>query len=96
LFYQHGRGGCQVSIEKAVKWFQRSASQSHAPALYSLAGLYLTGYGAGVPRDINKALALYEKAAGELDHADSQYQLGMLFLNSSQLENSGGAGGGKS
>jgi hypothetical protein len=52
----------KTNFRKAsLAWLKKSASESHPPALYTLADCYLQGV--GVPVDIGKALRLYAAAA---------------------------------
>lgn len=61
----------------AFGWFQKSAAQGSAEAIYQLSVCYTRGE--GTPTFTEKGLELLEKAAG-MGCAKAQYDLGMLYL----------------
>ena len=62
-------------LEKALSYFEYSASKENAIGLYSLACMYENGQ--GVEADIDKAIELYKKAA-DLDHREAKTALRRL------------------
>ena len=65
------------TIETKPADLQRKAQEGDAEAKSKLADRDCTGE--GVPKDVNKAMEWYRKAA-EKGHADAQYKLGLLHL----------------
>ena len=55
-----GRDGLAADPAAAAAWLARAAEQNHAQALFRLGTLYANG--TGVPRDLAKATALFERA----------------------------------
>ena len=64
---------------KAVQWLQRAANAGFAVAQVELGEMYYTGH--GVPRNIDKAKALFEKTSGTR-YPRAQLGLGQLGLES--------------
>lgn len=69
----------------AFKWFQKSAEQGNADAVYNLSCCYERGE--GTPRHLTKAREFLRKAA-ELGHLEAQYDLGMLYYHGVKEPNS--------
>ena len=88
--YLKGEGGSAVprDAHEAVRYFKRaieveeSRTGGNVPPNYAV--YYALGwcyrYGEGVAKSRNEAMRLFEKAAGQGNHAGAQYQLGMLHL----------------
>ena len=62
----------------AFEWFQKSAEQGNADAVYNLSLCY--NRGEGTATHLTKARELLQKAA-ELGHLEAQYDLGMLYYH---------------
>lgn len=62
-------------IKKAVEYFQRSATKSHALGEYLLGVVYMSG--AGVEKDEARAFDLF-KRSGEHGHANGNYWVGEM------------------
>ncbi|MCK5360938.1 MAG: sel1 repeat family protein [Gammaproteobacteria bacterium] len=75
MMYSNGES-VYVDYQQAVYWFKKSANQEFAPAQYRLGEMYYFEKG-GLPRDLEKAVALFRKAAKRHD-ADAQMNLAML------------------
>ena len=75
MMYSNGES-VYVDYQQAVYWFKKSAKQDFAPAQYRLGELYYFEKG-GLPRDLDKAIALFTKAAIQND-PDAQMNLAML------------------
>lgn len=67
----------QQDIAKAIKWFERSASQNYARAEYQLGKMYL--YGEEVKADREKAFHFLDRAAQRND-LDAQFELANYYL----------------
>ena len=81
FMYKEGCGIDQ-NLKKAVKYFQTSAENKNAIAIYNLAAMY--EYGLGVEKDDNKAIDLYRVSGGNRDstgssNAAAQYKLYEIF-----------------
>jgi len=63
---------------EAARWFERAAREGSPHAMFLLANAYRAG--AGVPRDDEKALALYARA-GEMEHAPALQALSLAYLH---------------
>ena len=63
--------------DEALIWIRKSAAEDCPEALYRLGTWYLHGIGA--EKDPELAAELFSRGA-QLEHANSQYELGMLFL----------------
>lgn len=70
--YQLNRGEFQAAIEQ----FRPLVLEGYAPAQYQMALVYQHGY--SVPKDLIKALALFNLAA-EQDYPDAQFELALLY-----------------
>jgi uncharacterized protein len=77
LLYQLGMGVPQDGA-KAVRWYERAASQSHPVALNNLGTIYFQGM-AGVPPDREMGLKYYKQA-----HA-----CGFKAMDLAEIENPG-------
>ncbi|KAI1293408.1 hypothetical protein EDD11_008424 [Mortierella claussenii] len=77
VMYMSGESVPQ-DYSKAVKWYQKAASQEHAGAQYNLGFMY--GDGKGVPQDYSKAVEWYQKAASQ-GHVGAQYNLGVMYMS---------------
>lgn len=75
MMYSNGES-VWVDYQQAVYWFRKSAAQNFSPAQYRLGEMYLFEKG-GLPKDLTKAVALFELAATQND-ADAQMNLAML------------------
>jgi TPR repeat protein len=75
MMYSNGES-VYVDYQQAVYWFKKSAKQEFAPAQYRLGEMYYFEKG-GLPRDLGKAITLFEEAA-EQDDPDAQMNLAML------------------
>lgn len=75
MMYSNGES-VYVDYQQAVYWFRKSAEQDFAPAEYRLGEMYYFAKG-GLPRDLNKAIELFEKAAKQQD-PDALLNLAML------------------
>jgi len=75
MMYSNGES-VWVDYQQAVYWFKQSAGQKFSPAQYRLGEMYYFSKG-GLPKDLGKAVALFEKAAAQGD-ADAQMNLAML------------------
>jgi TPR repeat protein len=75
MMYSNGES-VYVDYQQAVYWFSKSVQQKFAPAQYRLGELYYFEKG-GLPRDLNKAIELFNKAAKQHD-TDAQMNLAML------------------
>ena len=75
MMYSNGES-VYVDYQQAVYWFNKSAEQSFPPSQYRLGEMYYFEKG-GLPRDLVKAVALFEKAAKQ-DDVDAQMNLAML------------------
>lgn len=75
MMYSNGES-VWVDYQQAVYWFRKSAAQNFSPAQYRLGEMYLFEKG-GLPKDLSKAVALFEQAAAQHD-ADAQMNLAML------------------
>lgn len=73
--YELGVDGAEPDDELAVQWFQKAADRDNPLGLYNLGTLYENG--SGVPRNLEKAKALYEKA-GNLGNTEAQKRLAQL------------------
>ena len=58
--YLNGKEGVATDKAKAAQWFGKAAEQGNPYAQYELGSLYLIGV--GVPKDLDKAIELSEKA----------------------------------
>ena len=67
----------KVLSAQALADMETLASKDDPTALVALAGVYQQGR--GVPKDLPRAAALYQRAA-ELGNADAQFNLGNLYL----------------
>ena len=61
FMFDTGKGVKARPGTEAAKWYRMAADHGHAMALNNLADLYLNGR--GVSRDVDRAVALYQKAA---------------------------------
>ena len=75
MMYSNGES-VYVDYQQAVYWFNKSAGQNFPPAQYRLGEMYFFEKG-GLPRDLNEAIAQFEKAAKQ-DDPDAQMNLAML------------------
>ena len=76
MMYSNGES-VYVDYQQAVYWFKKSAIQEFAPAQYRLGEMYYFEKG-GLPRDLEKAVALFKQAA-VADDPDAQMNLAMLL-----------------
>lgn len=75
--YYNGVGVVPNSVE-AAKWYQLSAAQGNAEAIYCLGECY--EYGRGVTKNEAKAKELYEISA-ERGVAGAEYKMGVISMN---------------
>jgi len=75
MMYSNGES-VYVDYQQAVYWFRKSAAQKFAPAQYRLGEMYYFEKGR-LPRDLNKAVELFKKAADQHDQ-DALMNLAML------------------
>jgi hypothetical protein len=75
MMYSNGES-VYVDYQQAVYWFNKSAEQEFPPAQYRLGEMYYFQWG-GLPRDLDKAIGLFEKAAKQGD-PDARMNLAML------------------
>lgn len=73
--YLLGGSGNDPNEEEAARWFQKAAERDSPAALYDLAMLYESGR--GVPKSLDKAKDLYQKA-GALGNHEAQKRLAKL------------------
>ena len=62
--------------EEALPWYERAAAQRLPVAINNLGALYNGGF--GVPKDLNKALELYNQAA-DLGWAESMWNIANMY-----------------
>lgn len=74
--YQIGKK-IKKDLQKALKWYLKSAEQGFAIAQRSLGLMYFEGI--GTEQDYNKAAEWFRKA-GEQGDVDAQYYLGILLM----------------
>ena len=79
---QNGLGG-SVDERGALEWFRRAAAEGDHDAEFAIAGLYYNGD----EQNVHKAYEWMLKAA-EGGHADAMYWLGVLLLESDDIEDS--------
>lgn len=60
-YYKYGKGGLPVDFNKAIELYNKSAESNHPYAFKELGLMYLQG--AGVKKDVHKAIELLEKSA---------------------------------
>jgi hypothetical protein len=78
--------------DAAAKLMQAAADKGYPPAIYQLGEFYRQG--AGVPRDLMRAKAQYEKAASQDDNLDiAQKAKGALSFNAQDIADEQKAGG---
>ena len=74
--------GSPLRYEQSLLWLNKAADQNLAEAQFELAMIYFNGIkeegNTMVPRDIDKGMALYQKAA-EKDYPPAQYYLAMRY-----------------
>ena len=75
MMYSNGES-VYVDYQQAVYWFKKSAQQAFAAAQYRLGEMYYFAKG-GLPRDLEKAVVLFQKAAKQ-DDPDALMNLAML------------------
>jgi SEL1 protein len=75
--------GIEQSFEIANTWFKRGISNGDAISQYSLGLMYLNGL--GVKKDPKRAAELFSAAADQ-DLAPAQVRLGVLFLDSGDIQ----------
>jgi TPR repeat protein len=76
-WYQKGESyHKKENYAEAAKWYRMAADKGHAEAQFSMAYLYV--YGFGVPYNLREAASWYQKAA-EQGHAEAQYYLGCFY-----------------
>ena len=75
MMYSNGES-VYVDYQQAVYWFRKSADQKFAPAEYRLGEMYYFEKGR-LPRDLDKAIELFERAAKQRD-PDALMNLAML------------------
>ena len=75
MMYSNGES-VYVDYQQAVYWFRKSASHNFPPAQYRLGEMYYFEKG-GLPRDLDKAVALFTLAS-DLNDPDAQLNLAML------------------
>lgn len=75
MMYSNGES-VYVDYQQALYWFNKSAEKDFPPAQYRLGEMYYFEKG-GLPRDLEKAVALFRKAA-DLNDPDAQMNLAML------------------
>lgn len=75
MMYSNGES-VYVDYQQAVYWFRKSATQKFAPAEYRLGEMYYFEKG-GLPRDLDEAIELFERAAKQRD-PDALMDLAML------------------
>jgi TPR repeat protein len=76
MMYSNGES-VYVDYQQAVYWFKKSAEQEFAPAQYRLGEMYYFEKG-GLPRDLVKAIELFNKSASQGD-PDAQMNLALLY-----------------
>lgn len=81
LMYAAGKGGLEKSPAEAAKWYEKVVAQgkesgSFKDAAFNLALLYTDG--AGVDRDVDRALDLYTKA-GEAGSGSAFFNMGVIY-----------------
>ena len=80
LGMMYARGdGVEKNTETALFWLQKAADQGYAPAQLEIGRLYATGDD-GMPKDIEKADAMYQKIAEE-GNASAQFSLALKYMN---------------
>lgn len=82
MMYSNGES-VYVDYQQAVYWFRKSAGQDFPPAQYRLGEMYLFEKG-GLPKDLDKAVALFRQAS-ELKDPDAQLNLAMLHATGEGL-----------
>jgi hypothetical protein len=83
VFQSTGRQGISRDPEAARRWFEAAAAQNHAGARYRLGDLYRRG--AGVPKNLAKALHLFQRAAAGGSQA-AQNAIGDFYRNGDEVE----------
>lgn len=68
--------GMEENKEEAFVWYEKSANQGYAPAMFLVGNACF--FGSGVEKDLKKAFAWYEKAA-EAGMSVAQFRLGELY-----------------
>lgn len=69
------------NMPEALRWYQAAADQGHAMSKMVLAELYETGR--GVPRDLQRAIRMYEPLA-EAGSTEARYRLAQIYLAKGQ------------
>ncbi|KAH3764285.1 sel1 repeat family protein [Pelomyxa schiedti] len=78
ICYDHGVGGVEKDIHKAVSLYQRAADAGSGTAIFNLAVCYDNGD--GVENDIHKAVILYRRAA-DAGNTMAMFNLAVCYEN---------------
>ncbi len=75
LVYQYGLGGVKPNLQKALNWYEKSASQDYAKSNFHLGHMYVNG-----PRNLRDFKKGYEKLelAAEQKHEGAQFWLAVM------------------
>ena len=74
VMYAYGEG-VDVDRRAALRWYQRAASQGHAPAMYQVGMAHVTG--TGTPRNVKRGRAALKRAANK-GHYEAEMTLRKL------------------
>jgi TPR repeat protein len=77
-FYQKEAKKNPDQIKQAKYWYERAMKNNFKEAYTNMAYIYYTGYGNIIPKDPNKALTLFQKAAAMGD-SNAQLNLGIIY-----------------
>lgn len=69
--------GTEQNVQLAIEWYQKSAEQKYAAALFNLGNMYYNGE--GVKQDFHKAVEYYTIGADE-NYPDCQLELGLCYF----------------
>lgn len=81
--FKNGYHGCEINLSRSAHYLQLASENNHLQAKYLFAMCLLQGE--GIAKDNTKALSLF-KAAAVQRHTESQYQAGLLLLESSPYQ----------
>jgi len=76
MMYTNGKS-VTIDHQQAVYWYEKSAAQEFSTAQYRLGEMYYLAKG-GLPRNLNKAIALFTLAAAQ-NEAGAQLNLAMIY-----------------
>ena len=84
LYHAEGRGGIQMNLDTAAKWFEKAAERGVVDSQFNLGVMYETGK--GVPKSLTDAYVWYSIAATQGDQFAKE-RLGVLEtqMNSARL-----------